>query len=54
LLDAAKLDPELLESLAPTELAVGDAPDRHAYLKSLLDGAEAEFLERLAVPGDDS
>jgi len=53
-IEEARRNPELFETLAPEELASEDTPDRPAYLNSLLEGAEAELLERLAVPEDDA
>jgi exonuclease SbcD len=55
LIEAAGADPELLDSLAPAELATALAPgaERHAYLGALLDGLSEEIIQR-SVAGDDA
>ena len=50
LLERAKADPATLESISPTELAGsrgGDAAERRAYLRELLQGLDAEAAVRL-------
>jgi DNA repair exonuclease SbcCD nuclease subunit len=55
LIEAAGADPELLDSLAPKELATALAPgaERHAYLGALLEGLSEELIQR-SVTGDDA
>jgi DNA repair exonuclease SbcCD nuclease subunit len=54
LIEAAEGDPELLESLAPEELATAVSPgeERRAYLGALLSGLSEELFER-SFSGDD-
>jgi DNA repair exonuclease SbcCD nuclease subunit len=55
LIEAAGADPELLDSLAPSELATALAPgaEWRAYLGALLDGLSDELIQR-SVAGDDA
>jgi len=48
LIEAAQHDPELLESLAPEDLAkiVSPGEERHAYLAELLSNLSEELIER--------